>query len=226
MVLADQYRPKAPCIASDERSDRGSPSWVEYLADGDSWHSLAPNSEIKCCFSEKPIVLPHGGLYPRTFLELEIGRKLVIFTSDPPQPWYRSALKVGAGVALGVATVAAAPAVVGAGIGVTAAGPVAGGLVATKMAAGGGIAAGGALATAQSVAMGGAGTAAIAGGGMVGGILSRIGLRVNKDSHCLSLPKSEAFFCGRSGKVYLAVDVPEGDSVIVLSAGAKQASKL
>ena len=84
---------------------------------------------------------------------------------------------VAAGAVAGVATVAAAPAVVGAVIGVSSVGPVAGGVFATAQAAaatgvagGGGIAAGSAMAATQGFVMSGATAASLAAGGAVGGV--------------------------------------------------------
>lgn len=82
-----------------------------------------------------------------------------------------------AGVAVGAFAVAVTPAAFGAIIGVSATGPVAGGMLAGKMAAYGGLVAGGFWASAQSFVMGGVGGAAIAAGGTAGGFLSWLRLQ-------------------------------------------------
>lgn len=199
------------------------PQWVTKLPRQDTWHCIEPSTADVNIVSpdQKPVILrvPFGGLYEKDDSSLGDRREvrtLVIFTSEPNQPWYKAALKVGAGVAVGTVAVAAAPAVIGAGIGVTAAGPVAGGLIASKMAAGGGLAAGGALATAQSLAMGGIGGSAVAGGGVAGGLLSRVGFGRRTGNHCLeNLPGCDVHIDGQSGKVYIGITVPKDSGVIV-----------
>ena len=99
--------------------------------------------------------------------------------------WQRTASVAAVGVALGAAVgvgaVLAAPPLLGSIFGITALGPVAGGLFATTQSAVGPLAAGGVMATIQSTAMAGVSAGAVASGaaaagatgGIVGGIVGR-----------------------------------------------------
>eukprot|EP00933_Yihiella_yeosuensis_P031831 TRINITY_DN2543_c0_g1_i1.p1 TRINITY_DN2543_c0_g1~~TRINITY_DN2543_c0_g1_i1.p1 ORF type:complete len:269 (-),score=51.44 TRINITY_DN2543_c0_g1_i1:249-1055(-) len=185
--------------------------WIANLHVQDAWHCIAPKSEVlivdKCLGCKETLQMPYGGLVSKT----PSFKKLVVFTSEPSQPWYKSALKIGTGVAIGAAAVAAAPAVLGVSLGVSSAGPVAGGLMAKTMAAGG---AGGALSAAQSVAMGGVASTSVAGGGAAGGVLSSFGFgRKPNDFTMQNLPRSDIHICGKSGKVYIGIDIPETSEV-------------
>eukprot|EP00746_Dinoflagellata_sp_MGD_P019469 gnl/MRDRNA2_/MRDRNA2_145262_c0_seq1.p1 gnl/MRDRNA2_/MRDRNA2_145262_c0~~gnl/MRDRNA2_/MRDRNA2_145262_c0_seq1.p1 ORF type:complete len:235 (-),score=21.69 gnl/MRDRNA2_/MRDRNA2_145262_c0_seq1:45-680(-) len=195
------------------------PYWIGWLPFKHAWDCIAPDSEVEISHerdgSYEVLYLPFGGLYRDRI------RTLVIFTSEPSQPWYKSALKVGTGVAFGAATVAAIPSALGVAVGVKAAGPIAGGMLAGKMASGG-VAAGSALATAQSVVMGGLGNTTIAGGGAVGGVLSKLGFgRGKRDYYLKDLPRSDVHICGKSGKVYVGLSIPADAKVFLLRSGSE-----
>lgn len=87
-----------------------------------------------------------------------------------------------AGAAAGAVAIAAAPVLIGAAVGIGAAGPIAGGAFAAAQAglAGGAIQAGGIMAATQGLVMGGAATSTIVAGGVVGGAAA--GAAVNKKS--------------------------------------------
>mmetsp|Transcript_40349 Transcript_40349/g.90476 ORF Transcript_40349/g.90476 Transcript_40349/m.90476 type:complete len:250 (+) Transcript_40349:86-835(+) len=150
-------------------SQCGSTTWMYDLNVRAAWDHIPEGYRLQLQGSPGVLVLPYGAKYHKKTDECGF-RKLVVFNSKQTWPWLRYATKVGAGIAIGAGAVASLPWTLGAAVGLSAAGPVAGGWFAAHT--GAGIAAGGFMSGLQSFVMTGVGTKLIAAGGAAGAYFS------------------------------------------------------